>query len=78
MLNEILKSAKGEGITIVQLEISKAFDTVPHEVIGDALRRKVIPETIVKLIRDSYNGMSTLIKRGEVEVPINLQRAAKH
>jgi hypothetical protein len=40
MLNEILKSAKGEGITIVQLEISKAFDTVPHEVSGDALRRK--------------------------------------
>jgi len=42
MLKDILKSAKGEGITIVQLEISKAFDTVPHEVIGDALRRKGI------------------------------------
>jgi hypothetical protein len=77
-LNEILKLAKkGDGITIVQLDISKAFDTVPHEVIGDALRRKGIPETVVRLIRDSYNDMSTVIKQGAVEVPINLQRGVK-
>jgi hypothetical protein len=31
-LNEIMKLAKkGDGRTIVQLDISKAFDTVPHE-----------------------------------------------
>jgi hypothetical protein len=77
-LNEILKLAKkGDGISIVQLDISKAFDTVPHEVIGDALRRKGIPETVVSLIRDSYNDMSTVIKHGTVEVPIDLQRRVK-
>jgi hypothetical protein len=60
-MNEILKLAKkGDSITIVQQDISKAFDTVPHEVIGDALRRKGIPETVVSLIRVLQR--STVIK----------------
>jgi len=77
-LNKILKLAKKvDGITIVQLDISKAFDTVPHDVIGDALRRKGIPESVESLISDSYNGMRTVIKQETVEVPIKLQRGVK-
>jgi hypothetical protein len=41
ILNETLKlGKKRSGLVAVQLDISKAFDTVSHEAIGHALKRK--------------------------------------
>jgi len=47
ILNEILRDAKiKKGVTMVQLDISKAFDTVPHEAINPALRRLGVPKKL--------------------------------
>jgi hypothetical protein len=61
----------------VFLDVSKAFDTIPHEVIPDALRRKGLPEPLVRLVRNSYSHMHTIIKRGTNEIPISLKRGVK-
>lgn len=40
VFNGLIKMAKRkDGMTAVQLDIAKAFDTIPHRVIGDALRK---------------------------------------
>jgi hypothetical protein len=47
ILNEALKLAKTtKGLVAVQLDISKAFDTVPHAAIEDALSRKVCQNSL--------------------------------
>jgi hypothetical protein len=39
-LAEVLRSAKArKGITIIQLDISKAFDSIPRQAVDPALRR---------------------------------------
>jgi hypothetical protein len=42
ILNKILRAAKKKGLVAVQPDISKAFDTIPHKVTGDALWKKGI------------------------------------
>jgi hypothetical protein len=50
ILNETLKLAKKTtGVVVVQLDISKAFDTVPHEAIEKALRTKETPHISLSL-----------------------------
>jgi hypothetical protein len=76
--NEMVNMSKRKtGMTMVQLDISKAFDTVPHEVIGDALRRKGIPETVVNLIINSYKDIHTNIKQGSLQIPMAIRRGVK-
>jgi hypothetical protein len=78
IINELVNMArKKSGITVTQLDITKAFDTVPYEVIGDALRRKGIPETIINLISDAYKDIHTNIKQGSIKVPMNIKRGVK-
>jgi hypothetical protein len=82
ILNEALKIAKKrKGMVAVQLDISKAFDTVPHAAIEDALSRKGVPRFITRfitrIIRDSYKDISTVVKQGTTEVPIILKRGVK-
>jgi hypothetical protein len=78
ILNEILKlGKKRSGLVVVQLDISKAFDTVPHEAIDHALKKKGIPEYVRKFIKDSYKGMSTVIKQGNHEIEIQIKRGVK-
>jgi hypothetical protein len=50
---------------------------VPHQAIKDALSRKIIPEYIVKLIRDSYEDVATKIKQGTVEVSLQIKQGVK-
>jgi hypothetical protein len=64
-------------LVAVQLDVSKAFDTVPHEAIGDALRRKGVPNYVVRMIKRSYEGVTTDIKHGTVAVPLELKRGVK-
>jgi hypothetical protein len=74
ILNELLKIAKRKaGIVAIQLDIAKAFHTVPHEAIEDALRRKRIPQYVTKFIRDSNERVETIIKQGTVQVPMEIR-----
>lgn len=43
------------------LDISKAFDTIPHSAIGVALRRKGVPAELAKYIQEMYAGCQTSI-----------------
>jgi hypothetical protein len=62
ILNEVIRAAKSrEGMVGIQLDISKAFDTIPHEAIGPALRRQNIPDMICQAITGSYKGLKTII-----------------
>jgi hypothetical protein len=68
---------KTTDLVAVQLDISKAFDTVPHEAIEDTITRKGIPQYVAKLIRGSYIGIRTLLTTGNMEVPIEVKRGVK-
>jgi hypothetical protein len=65
------------GIVAIQLDISRAFYTVPHEAIEDAFRRKMIPKHVTTFIRTLYEGIKTVIKQGSREVPIQIKRGVK-
>jgi hypothetical protein len=60
--NELLNiSKKKTGLTLVQVDTEKDFDTIPHDIIADSLRRKGISETMITLITSSYNDIQTNI-----------------
>jgi hypothetical protein len=61
-------------MTIIQLEMTKAFHAIPHDVIDDALRKKDIPETMVKLITDAYKDIHTNIKQVSMKIPKNIKK----
>jgi hypothetical protein len=79
ILNALLRHSKDNkcGLVAVQLDVSKAFDTIPHEVIGDCLRKKGLPELVVRIVEDSYENVHTVIMQGTLEVPMRLQRGVK-
>ena len=53
---------KRKEVNVTILDLAKAFDTVSHESIVKALRRKEVPETVVKVITDMYIDASTKIE----------------
>jgi hypothetical protein len=55
ILSELLNISKTTGLKIAQVDIGKAFDTIPHDIIADALRWKGIPETIIAIIMNAYS-----------------------
>lgn len=48
----------------LSIDISKAFDTVPHDAIRRALNRFKIPEAFRDLIMESYRGVHTTVSAG--------------
>jgi len=63
VFSELLRHAKQtESLVAMQLDVSKAFDTILYEAIGAALRKKGVPEFVVQLVEDSYKNVSTTIK----------------
>jgi len=67
----------GLGWSGIQLDVAKAFDTIPHEAIPYALKRKGIPQPIVGLICGSYEKAFTEISHPEGEIEVRLQRGVK-
>jgi hypothetical protein len=68
---------KKAGLVVVQLDVSKAFDMVPHQAIKDAISRNGIPEYIVKLNRDPYEDVATKIKHGTIEMSLQTRQGVK-
>jgi hypothetical protein len=78
ILNEIIRHAKTKNnIVAIFLDVSKAFDTIPHEVIPAALVRKGLPEPLVRLIMNSYSNMHTVIGYSNEEIPVSILRGVK-
>ncbi|GJQ68522.1 hypothetical protein Trydic_g17092 [Trypoxylus dichotomus] len=78
IFNELLRHSKSNnGLVVVQLDLSKAFDTIPHVAIGPALRRKGLPETVVRLVEDQYKDVHMNIQSDDEDIKIFLQRGVK-
>uniref|UniRef100_W5M4C0 ribonuclease H n=1 Tax=Lepisosteus oculatus TaxID=7918 RepID=W5M4C0_LEPOC len=63
-LQYILENAKKscKQITVVFIDIAKAFESVSHDHIFQVLRQKELDNHIIDLIEDSYQGCKTTIK----------------
>ena len=78
IFNKTIRAAKiHKGITAIQLDISKAFDTMPHAAISPALRRLGAPSEIISSICSAYQQVSTTITHKGSKVHIKLKRGVK-
>jgi hypothetical protein len=77
-LSEILTIAKNpKGLVAIQLDISKAFDTLPHQAIDDHPQMKRLPQTARNIILNSYKEINTTIEHGGAKIQISLRRGVK-
>jgi hypothetical protein len=73
IFNEIIRAAKaGKGLIAIQLDITKAFDTVPHEAIDVALDCLGLPNGLRESIMNSYKGFRTTIHHNGTQNDIEL------
>lgn len=71
-----MKGVKGGVVTM--LDITKAFDTIPHIMVEKGLERKGVPRHIRNLIRNMYENCTTVIKaKDNKTVDIGLRRGVK-
>lgn len=62
ILHDIVKRGKRTSLHAAILDISKAFDCVPHGVILDALRDQGIHGRLIEFVQNMYSGVSTTMK----------------
>jgi hypothetical protein len=78
IINEVLRDAKTkQGITVLQLDISKVFDTIPLEAIEPALRRLGVPHEIRTSATAYYERVTTDINHRGTTTKITLKRGVK-
>lgn len=80
LLHNLLRHArtKRNSIFVCLLDVSKAFDSVPHDSIKRALRRNGCPTDLIDLISDQYENIYTRISYGkESSQEIFLNRGVK-
>ena len=70
-----MKEESGGVITVI--DISKAFDTVPHEAISKGLETKGVPSLVSKYVQDMYRGCKTVIHCKDRTLPVDLLRGVK-
>lgn len=78
LLNEAIATAKADnGGVVTVLDVAKAFDTVPHQIIKPGLARKAVPTRICDYIESMYKGCNTIINGSDGKVEIELRRGVK-
>lgn len=77
LLNVAIRDAKAQGGVVSILDVSKAFDTVPHAAVSECLLRKGIPPTVAEYVAGMYRGCRTKIRTRDGEVEIELMRGVK-
>lgn len=60
------------------MDISKAFDTIPHSALKPCLTRKGVPTPIIELINEMYyEGKTTIKAKDNIEVEMKILRRVK-
>ncbi|CAK9834605.1 Retrovirus-related Pol polyprotein from type-2 retrotransposable element R2DM [Anthophora retusa] len=79
ILNSALEQMKlKEGGVITVVDISKAFDTIPHDSLGDALEVKGAPIAVSRYIMKMYNGCRTVIQcKSNEKIDMGILRGVK-
>ena len=78
ILNETIKAAKvRNGLVAIQLDIAKAFDTIPHKDIEEVLKRLGLPKGLLESIMHSYNDLSSTIEYSRSRTEPSLMIAVK-
>jgi hypothetical protein len=78
-INTALNNSKRDnGGIFTIVDISKAFDTIPHSALTPCLARKGVPAPIIKLVNDMYQDNKTTIRaKGKMRVEIKILRGVK-
>nr|CDJ93788.1 RNA-directed DNA polymerase (reverse transcriptase) domain containing protein [Haemonchus contortus] len=63
------------------LDLEKAFDRLPREVLWRALRKRNVPEHLISLVKDMYGGSTTTIrtahgKTGAIDVTVGVHQGS--
>ena len=80
LLHNILRHARANrsNLFVCLLDVSKAFDSVPHDSIKRALKRNGCPRGMIELISEQYENISTIISYGQQFSPkISICRGVK-
>ncbi|ENN78510.1 hypothetical protein YQE_05022, partial [Dendroctonus ponderosae] len=77
LAKECKNSESCPGLVLTQVDISKAFDTIPHCAIAPALTCKGLPAHMVSKITKAYKYVATIIQ-SKATVDSSLQRCVKH
>jgi hypothetical protein len=78
IFSEILRLAKTRsGMVCVQLDVAKAFDSIPHQAIEPALIKHGISRRIASAVTNSYKNVRTSIKSSNGFIDINIRRGVK-
>ena len=70
--------AKKQEVWMAFVDLEKAFDRVPREVVWWALRKLKVDEWLVRVIQAMYEGVSTAVKLGERKSVAFLVRVGVH
>ena len=71
----------GKELHMVFVDLEKAYDRVPRELIWYSLRRKCVPEAFINIIRDMYAGCKTSVmtsagRTKETEIEVGLHQGS--
>jgi hypothetical protein len=74
-MNEIVKAGKAKnGLVAIQLDIAKAFDTLPHTAIAAAMQRLGLPKRVRESKMDSYKSLNRTTEYGGSRTEVSLMR----
>ncbi len=70
---------RGEELSVVFIDLAKAFDSIPHEHIRRSLRRFQVDESFIQMVTNLYDGASTAftVRRGVTTKTIPIKAGVK-
>ena len=71
----------GKELHVMFVDLEKAYDRVPRELIWYSLRRKGVPEAYINITRDMYAGYKTSVvtsagKTKDIEIDVGLHQGS--